>query len=137
MTEAQNFDSELVDANINRATEGLRVVEEYCRFILIHKDLSAKVAHIRHKISHSIESQEKLLNSRDISKDARAKSPPSTRKELIDILTANFKRSTEALRVLEEYIGDSQYSNWRYDVYELEKAIILIASKKFLFLKNV
>jgi len=119
----------VIDANLNRACEGLRVIEEYCRFILSHSELSKRCAQLRHKISHSAPDQVDHLLSRDTHRDARAKETPSQRKDVIDILTANFKRVTEALRVLEEYSENKDYSSWRYDVYELEKEVLLTARK--------
>ena len=70
---------------------------------------------------------------RNIEKDARAKDPPTARSSLYDLLKANFKRAEEGLRVLEEYTGNSLYSHLRYDLYQLEKDIVLNSLKKQIF----
>ena len=52
------------------------------------------------------------------------------RKDIRDLLKANFKRMQEALRVLEEYTGHKQYNEWRYDSYDLEKEALLFIERK-------
>ncbi len=59
----------------------------------------------------------------------RAKEKPTVRSSIKETLIANFKRVEEGLRVLEEYTGDSLYNEARYDVYMLEKTVVLWAIK--------
>ncbi len=120
---------QVIDANLNRAAEGLRVIEEYTRFIAGHQPLSQALAVIRKAILAQCSDQSSLLNSRDTNKDMRAKEAPPKRAELSDLLAANFKRVTQALRVLEEYTGNPQFNQYRYDCYDLEKQICLRALK--------
>lgn len=111
----------IIDANINRISEGLRVIEEYYRFVTHEAEFAKKCADFRKSI-HKIQPQSiDLLSVRDINKDTRAKEVPAKRSNSLEILTANFKRVAEALRVLEEYTGDPRWNELRYDVYELEK----------------
>ena len=44
----------IIDANFNRSREALRVMEEFCRFALNAKPLSARAKQIRHSISQAI-----------------------------------------------------------------------------------
>lgn len=116
---------QVIDANINRISEGLRVIEDYTRFVKNDDALTSKLVHIRHAINQSERNQAEHLAIRDTNLDVRAKEEPRKRQSLTDLLKANFKRIEEALRVLEEYTGNSLYNGLRYDVYALEKEILL------------
>lgn len=114
----------IIDANINRATEGLRVLEEFSRFLTNNTHITNTLKSLRHGIN-SLETHKHLnVSSRDTSEDLRARETPASRADLKSILTANAKRVQEALRVLEEYSGDSQFNAFRYDMYDLEKEIL-------------
>lgn len=121
----------IIDANLNRASEGLRVVEDYLRFVRSEETLTNELATLRKRIN-SIESMASNLAqvmSRDSEADVRAKETPATREDLFHLLTANFKRVSEALRVLEEYSGNVAYNHLRYDVYTLEKKVMIFVAK--------
>lgn len=123
---------QIIDANINRVAEGLRVIEDYTRFISKQKTLTSRLAEIRKQISRSELDLIKHLLIRDPSQDMRAKEVPQKRGGVFDLLKANFKRVEEGLRVLEEYTGNSLYNRMRYEIYTLEKEIILTALKPIL-----
>ena len=55
----------------------------------------------------------------------RAKELPTKRHDITALLTANCKRITEGLRVLEEYTGNAEFNAIRYDMYEIEKDLCL------------
>ena len=40
----------ILDANLDRAREGLRVLEDWCRFGLNHHDLTDKLKHLRQSL---------------------------------------------------------------------------------------
>ncbi|RAP34351.1 thiamine phosphate synthase [Candidatus Marinamargulisbacteria bacterium SCGC AG-439-L15] len=122
---------QIIDANINRASEGLRVIEDYCRFISHQKEITEKLASLRKKINMTETESDKIrhLNARNTENDMRAKEAPPSRPDKISILKANFKRVEEALRVLEEYTENPNYNEARYDVYELEKEVLLTVIK--------
>jgi len=124
------FPYAIIDANINRATEGLRVIEEYTRFISQNKAQTDALSALRKKISHSEPHPEKNLKIRNTSKDVRALDPPNPRHSLLDLLKANFKRAEEAFRVLEEYTSLPLYNEARYELYQLEKQILLPLYRK-------
>ena len=120
----------LLDANLNRLTEGIRVVEDIFRYILNDKEIALRLKSLRHKAR--LDDYDDLLNSRDIKNDVLKKSTTSeqTREDLKSILIANFKRAQESSRVLEEFtkLLDSKYSEnfkfIRYELYDLEKNIL-------------
>ena len=121
----------VIDANINRLKEGIRVVEDILRYKDNNKELASKLKSLRHKAQ--IQETKKLLENRDSINDVLRSSTKSeqNRSNLEDILTANFKRAEESARVLEELykLEDIQYSenfkSIRYELYNLEKKILL------------
>lgn len=122
----------LIDANLNRLREGLRVVEDIQRFCFNNKDTSLKIKLIRHK--SKINPYFELLKQRDIKNDVSKKSISSEfqRADLNDIQIANIKRAQESARVLEEtlklYSKDyaELFKNIRYELYDIEKIIFSI-----------
>jgi thiamine-phosphate pyrophosphorylase len=116
---------QIIDANVNRIAEGLRVIEEYTRFVAGDETRSKKLASLRQDIHRIFPQTSNHLLIRDIEKDARAKQTPKKRAHVQDVLAANFKRVQEGLRVLEEYCAQSACSDMRYDMYQLEKDILL------------
>ena len=121
----------LLDANLNRLREGIRVIEDIFRYILDDKTTSSRLKNLRH-ISR-IDNYKDLLNSRDIKNDVLKTSTSSeqSRKDLESILIANFKRAQESSRVLEEFtklisIKDSENFKYiRYELYDIEKIITI------------
>lgn len=117
----------IIDANIHRACEWLRVIEEYFRFVAIDEVLTNKLAWLRKKVSHHAlpVSDRARMEARDTESDVRANETIQSRKNIYDLLLANMKRSQEALRALEEYTGDDHFRVFRYELYELEKECFL------------
>jgi len=126
----------VIDANINRLMEGLRVVEEVSRFILRDADLTKKIKYLRGKVKEAVSlayrGDEKLLDSRSIQKDSGRKlysEAEGKRSDLSGIVTANIKRAQEAARVLEEFtklidpkIG-KRFKEIRFELYDIEKQL--------------
>ncbi len=129
-----NTELRLIDANLNRLREGIRVVEDIFRYVYNNKEIASKLKELRHKSRIKIYTE--LLNSRDIKNDVLKKSTSSEQKraDLDSILIANFKRAQESSRVLEEIckldsINESETFKYiRYELYDLEKALINITS---------
>ena len=119
----------IIDANLNRAAEGLRVIEDDARFVLQDKALTVALADCRKTLAKILPQQPEHFQSRNTHQDQRAKEKPASRKNRYDLLCANFKRVTQALRVLEEYSQKAAFSYLRYDVYELEKTFLLRIQK--------
>lgn len=114
----------IVDANLNRATEALRVLEEIARFYFDDSAMSEKLKCIRHSICKESDAQyELLLKSRDTQNDVGVAIENTTgRKDIVAVFKANIKRLQQALRVLAEYNGINQvYEMARYESYTIEK----------------
>ncbi len=122
---------QIIDANVSRVAEGLRVLEEYARFVLSDAKLTKCLAEMRGVVNRSEGAgKDRQMLARDTATDARAREIPAQRKNLRELLTANAQRVAEALRVLEEYTGNSIYTGLRYDMYDLEKELFLHLPKK-------
>jgi len=121
----------VIDANINRLKEGIRVVEDIMRYKENNKDLSNQLKTLRHK--SKIKETDQLLLHRDSINDVLRPTIKSemNRTDLKSIILANFKRAQESSRVLEELfkLHDAEYSenfkSIRYELYNLEKIIVL------------
>jgi len=119
----------LLDANLNRLREGIRVVEDIYRYIFNDKKTTIILKSLRH--NSRIDIYKELLDSRDIENDILKISTQSelNRIDLNSILIANFKRAQESARVLEEFgklinIETSEkFKTIRYKLYHLEKKI--------------
>jgi len=120
----------LLDANLNRLVEGIRVVEDVFRYILDDKTTALNLKSLRHKARLDIYT--KLISSRDIKNDVLKKSVKSeqNREDLKSILIANFKRAQESSRVLEEFTklisteDSEKFKYIRYELYDLEKKLL-------------
>jgi len=121
---------QIIDANMCRVSEGLRVIEDYTRFISNNIEYTHNLAYFRKQLHSNENDSVSELVKRNNKLDVRAKEIPKKREDIIDLLKANFKRIEEGLRVLEEFTGNSKYNAMRYDIYELEKEIILSTMKK-------
>jgi len=124
----------LIDANLNRLREGIRVVEDIFRYIYNDKDTALKLKSLRHKAR--TDNYNQLLETRDVKNDVLRSSIKSeqNRDDLYSILIANFKRAQESSRVLEEFtklssIEDSENFKYiRYELYTLESVLTKITS---------
>lgn len=94
----------ILDANLDRAREGLRIIEEWCRFGLNHPQLTEDCKQLRQELArwHT----DDIRAARDTPGDPGTElSHPQEehRDSVAQVLQANFCRVQEALRVLEEY----------------------------------
>jgi len=121
----------VIDANLNRLKEGIRVIEDIMRYRDNNKEHASQLKSLRH--SARINETAALLQNRDSINDVLRSSTKSeqNRSDILSILTANFKRAEESARVLEEIfkledINQSEnFKSIRYELYNLEKEIIL------------
>ncbi len=123
--------AQLIDANLDRAREGLRVIEDWCRFGLNQKELVVLLKDCRQQLGkhhHQI-----YKNARSTSKDQGIGiSHPAqfNRDSPEQIISANCSRVQEALRVLEEFTRttdpnlSTSASKIRYTLYDLEITIL-------------
>lgn len=127
---------QLIDANLDRAREGLRVIEEWCRFGLDRVDLVKELKNCRQLLgSHHLRKYKKSRSTETDQGLGLTHPSQKNRKESLQIVEANCARVQEALRVLEEFCRNSDEalaqtaSQIRYRLYDLE-VIILSESLK-------
>jgi thiamine-phosphate pyrophosphorylase len=126
----------ILDANLNRAREGVRVVEEVARLYFDDAALSSKLKKLRHdltQIARKSFDERKLLSFRDSEGDVGADSMGSLEKKRADlnsIVRANLRRSQEAARVLEEFgklidpNSAKSFKKMRFKLYALEQEML-------------
>lgn len=130
----------IIDANLNRAREALRVLEDYARFGLDDAAASKTLKRLRHALSAAEQAWPiaERLAARDTPRDVGTRirtRREATRGSVADIVTAAAKRLTEALRVIEEYakLHDARTAvaieQIRYAAYEVEKQLVLSAAR--------
>lgn len=121
----------ILDANLDRGREGLRIIEEWCRFGLDNPQLAQECKQLRQELASWHTSE--LRAARDTPGDSGTQlSHPQeeNRTSVTSLLQANFCRVEEAFRVLEEYgklykaqMGKA-FKQMRYQVYTLETNIM-------------
>lgn len=121
-----------LDANLNRAREGLRVCEEVARMVLEDPGLTRRCQRLRYSLDASTRplARSVLLPTRDsISDVGRPARRGAVRphRNVRDLVSANLCRVQEALRVLEEFtrLGMPSFTrtfgSLRFRAYTLEK----------------
>ncbi|MEO0769431.1 MAG: thiamine phosphate synthase, partial [Cyanobacteria bacterium J06649_4] len=121
----------ILDANLDRAREGMRIVEEWCRFGINDAEATAQLKHLRQFVAqwHS----PAIRAARDTPGDlgtALTHPEEATRSSLAEVIQVNLVRTQEALRVLEEY--GKLYSpdmaasckQMRYELYTLDSRLM-------------
>lgn len=126
----------ILDASANRAREGLRVLEDYCRFSLDDAFLTGELKKLRHDLAAALEQLpgRLLIESRNTQGDVGttiATAREQQRHSLENVVQVNAKRMQEGLRSLEEY-GKLQSRTFgqaleavRYRAYAVEQALLL------------
>src|SRR5687767_8557864 len=98
----------LLDANLNRAREGLRVVEDYARFVLDDAQLCGALKRIRHGLAEATRDlTDTAILHRDTPGDVGTSvkaTSEALREDAGDVVTAAGKRVGEALRAVEEFL---------------------------------
>ncbi|MBI4718407.1 MAG: thiamine phosphate synthase [Planctomycetes bacterium] len=128
----------IVDANLNRAREALRVMEEYARFVLADGGLSAALKQARHDLAAMVPAAlaAALVWRRDSPGDVGRElttGGEARREDAAHVALAAGKRLSEALRAVEEY-GKTLDAGLaaaaealRYRGYDLERRLALTA----------
>jgi thiamine-phosphate pyrophosphorylase len=134
----------ILDVNLNRAREGLRVLEDAARFIADAPNISLPLKTLRHELVAAELSLQKhgpdksLLNSRDTENDvgtALTIAGETMRESVLDVITSNVRRVQESLRSLEEFgklISPSfaaTMKQLRYQSYTIEKDLVAVIHK--------
>lgn len=124
----------IIDANLNRMNEGLRVLEDIARFLLNDATLSARLKSLRHQLTiDDVSLKRDLLSARDSGQDIGAFAEAegeAQRQDLRTIVSANAKRAEESLRVLEEFaklpnsmLESARFKEARFALYEMEREL--------------
>jgi len=124
----------IIDANLNRIGEGLRVLEEIARLLLDDAALSQQIKDMRHemvKVDLSLEQQ--FLQARNSEGDVGINLEASGEekyKEITATVVANARRVQEALRVMEELaknpgvpLESDKFKRARFNLYTIEKEL--------------
>jgi thiamine-phosphate pyrophosphorylase len=124
----------IIDANLDRATEGLRVLEDIARFVLDAAVLAGGLKEVRHQLHQALaQSTFQLIEARDVAGDIgrEAVVEKESAVGLIDTVTANARRVEQSLRVLEELSRSPEaettgavFEQARYKVYGFEKELV-------------
>jgi thiamine-phosphate pyrophosphorylase len=141
----------MIDANLNRSSEGLRVLEDVARFLLNNAELSQRLKSLRHDLARETKSLSVgLLSHRDSEHDVGHPYPAAPREKklnikttspqsLLDLVTANAKRVEESLRVVEELaklpelsamLNSASFEQTRFALYTLEQDLISRISRR-------
>jgi len=128
----------ILDVNLNRIGEGLRLLEDITRFILNDPELSEQLKNMRHELLPKDRSlQKRLLSARKAGDDVGAfldVDSEAERDDTVSLVSANSRRVQQSLRVLEELAkveGDDFGLDWdkfkhaRFALYTLEQKIVL------------
>ena len=129
--------SQIIDANLDRAREGLRVLEDWARFGLGNEDFVIRIKNFRQILGKNhLEIYKKSRNHikdqcKGLTHDEQIK-----RKTPSQIISSNSARVQEALRVIEEFSRNHNNklskiaSEIRYEIYTLEIELLKFNNRK-------
>jgi thiamine-phosphate pyrophosphorylase len=124
----------ILDASLNRTAEGLRVVEDYVRFVLDDAHLTSLTKQLRHDLAAASAALPALerYTARDTQGDVGTSistTAESHRPDAWSVCQASLERIKQSLRSVEEYgkvVGaefGASFEALRYRLYTLEAAI--------------
>lgn len=122
----------IIDANLDRIGEGLRVLEDLARFGLNDADLARRLKEARHSLlTTGWPSPQQLLQARDTAGDVSINLETADQqlsRDLPATAVANARRVQEALRVIEEMAAHAglsveRFRRARFELYELEQTL--------------
>jgi thiamine-phosphate pyrophosphorylase len=127
----------IIDSNLNRLAEGLRILEDIARMLLDDAAITSQLKTLRHDMVRADQGFNlDLLQARDSSADVGATlevAGETQHKDLALIAVANARRVQESLRVLEEMaklgefagrLDSEAFKRARFEVYTLEKNLV-------------
>ena len=125
----------IVDANLNRIGESLRLLEDIARLLLNDAVLSGRLKAMRHELAvKDLRAKKQLLQSRDsrddVGIDIEVKQQTKER-ELPAAVIANARRIQEAMRVIEELakipgtgMDSGKFKDARFEMYDIERELV-------------
>jgi thiamine-phosphate pyrophosphorylase len=120
----------ILDANGNRAAEGLRVLEDVARFLCDDVRASEMAKDMRHAVRHAIPAEAVAARDSRCDVGQALANADGVRIRLVDLVRANSARVQEALRAAEEAARlcatshASSLEALRYRSYSLESALL-------------
>ncbi len=127
----------IIDANLNRIGEGLRLLEDLARLLLNDATLTQQLKTMRHEILRGDWSfHQQLLNARDSESDVgiTIEAPGDEKqRELPITVVANARRVQESLRILEELakipgttlkLDSEKFKRARFNLYTIEQNLL-------------
>jgi len=123
--------AQIIDANLDRAREGLRVLEDWARFALGRKDLVKNFKNFRQTLGkHHLKIYKESRNFTNDECTGLSHPEQFNRNNVSSIICSNAARVQEALRVIEEFSRDHNQnlckisSEIRYEIYNLEITLL-------------
>ncbi len=127
---------QIIDANLDRAREGLRVLEDWARFGLGKEKYVERIKNFRHILGKNhLEVYKQSRNHIEDKCKGLSHKEQSNKKTSKQIISFNSGRVQEALRVIEEFSRSHNHelskiaSEIRYEIYTIE--IDLLSLSKF------
>jgi thiamine-phosphate pyrophosphorylase len=131
----------IIDANLDRLGEGLRVLEEISRFLLNNTLLTKQLKKMRHELVVTDPSlQVELISKRKPRSDVGRKietPDQSIPRNMLQVITANAKRCQESLRVLEELstlpgisLDTKAFKRNRFILYRIEQELATLLFRR-------
>lgn len=126
----------LIDANLNRVAEALRVAEDVCRFHWNLPGFASDLKSLRHDALAAVDRGSRArIQARDIAGDVgkETPSPSAPSLDLPSVAFRNLQRAKEALRAIEEAsrprsaAAARDVQALRYRLYAVEKGIARLA----------
>ena len=128
---------QIIDANLDRAREGLRVLEDWARFGLGGNDFVAKIKNYRQILGKNhLEVYKQSRNYIEDQFKGLTHQEQNNRKTPEQIICSNAGRVQEALRVIEEFSRQHNHklstiaSEIRYEIYSLEVDLLSLSNRK-------
>jgi len=131
----------ILDANLNRLNEALKLIEDISRFTTRDRILLTKIRQIRQELLSVKKALPwtRFIKYRDSQHDPgrRISFDSTPRHSITDIVISNFTRAKESSRVLEEVLKavypniSKKIKKIRFLIYDIEKSMILYFQKIF------
>ena len=125
----------IVDANANRALEGIRVCEDVVRFHLEAPRMFQRLRALRHGVARAVTQLPigavAFVGSRNSGHDVGRRAPAFRVASLERMLFINLQRTKESLRTLEECSRliaprhTTRFQQLRFRTYEVERDLVL------------
>ncbi len=125
----------IVDANLNRIGEGLRLLEDMARLLLNNTALTQQLKTMRHQLITVDQTlNQQLLQARNSEGDVgiNLEAPqPASKREMPEVVVANARRVQQSLRVIEELakipgikLDPEKFKKARFNLYTIERDLL-------------